>query len=520
MVPTVLERSSWIDRERPIRLYRFDDKDKHKTIRLTYKMGSNDYWGVQESNWEDAPVLGSRNFVRNIGGRRYELFYNGPHLHMVVLNRKGATYWVVNTLLDRLSNETMLAIAKGLRPINKVPRPSQLVGAAPHGRGRVRSDRRERLPSTRRRLRCRLRRPRHRRLLRRARPLGRRPRRAPRADRGAAARRGADLRARARGADRAERRAAHASRRDVGEAIDGADFVYIAVGTPPTYSGDADLSAVWTVIDELPAIDRRCVVVMKSTVPVGTGLKVRHRLDERGLDAGRLRLEPRVHRRGNRGQGLPPPRPDRRRRVPRRGRRRRRGAARGHRGPGRALRRRLGGDDQAGGQRRADDADLVHQRDRERLRGDRRRRRARRRGHRPRPPDRPELPAGRDRLRRLLLPQGLAGAEAIGSELGLPLPAAQRRDRGERAAEAPRDRQAPQPPRLAARTSASRCSGSRSSRTPTTCARRRASSSRAGCSPRAPTCVAWDPVVDGHDLHGVEIADTPGGGGASAPTRS
>jgi UDPglucose 6-dehydrogenase len=70
---------------------------------------------------------------------------------------------------------------------------------------------------------------------------------------------------------------------DVAEAIDGADFVYVAVGTPPTYSGDADLSAVWTVIDELPAIDRACIVVMKSTVPVGTGNKVRHRLDERGL---------------------------------------------------------------------------------------------------------------------------------------------------------------------------------------------------------------------------------------------
>ena len=39
---------------------------------------------------------------------------------MVVLRRKGANYWVVNTLLDRLSNETMLAIAKGLRPIAKV----------------------------------------------------------------------------------------------------------------------------------------------------------------------------------------------------------------------------------------------------------------------------------------------------------------------------------------------------------------------------------------------------------------
>ena len=70
---------------------------------------------------------------------------------------------------------------------------------------------------------------------------------------------------------------------DVAEAIDGADFVYVAVGTPPTYSGDADLSAVWTVVDELPAVDHRIVVAMKSTVPVGTGEKVRHRLDQRGL---------------------------------------------------------------------------------------------------------------------------------------------------------------------------------------------------------------------------------------------
>jgi UDPglucose 6-dehydrogenase len=70
---------------------------------------------------------------------------------------------------------------------------------------------------------------------------------------------------------------------DVAEAIDRAEFVYVAVGTPPTYSGDADLSAVWTVIDELPDVDHRIVVAMKSTVPVGTGEKIRHRLDARGL---------------------------------------------------------------------------------------------------------------------------------------------------------------------------------------------------------------------------------------------
>jgi UDPglucose 6-dehydrogenase len=70
---------------------------------------------------------------------------------------------------------------------------------------------------------------------------------------------------------------------DVAEAVRDADFLYVAVGTPPTYSGDADLSAVWTVVDELRGVERRAVMVMKSTVPVGTGAKVRHRLDDRGL---------------------------------------------------------------------------------------------------------------------------------------------------------------------------------------------------------------------------------------------
>jgi len=71
---------------------------------------------------------------------------------------------------------------------------------------------------------------------------------------------------------------------DVGEVADGADFLFVCVDTPPTYSGDADLSRVWTVVDELPRLDERTVLVMKSTVPVGTGEKVRVGLDARGLD--------------------------------------------------------------------------------------------------------------------------------------------------------------------------------------------------------------------------------------------
>ncbi|HEX9381315.1 MAG TPA: UDP-glucose/GDP-mannose dehydrogenase family protein [Gaiellaceae bacterium] len=65
--------------------------------------------------------------------------------------------------------------------------------------------------------------------------------------------------------------------------VAAADVLFICVQTPPTYSGDADLSFVWTALDDLPRVDQRQILVMKSTVPVGTGEKVRAALEARGL---------------------------------------------------------------------------------------------------------------------------------------------------------------------------------------------------------------------------------------------
>ena len=69
---------------------------------------------------------------------------------------------------------------------------------------------------------------------------------------------------------------------DAGDLVD-ADILFICVQTPPTYSGDADLSYVWTALDDLPSGGRHQILVMKSTVPVGTGEKVRAALEARGL---------------------------------------------------------------------------------------------------------------------------------------------------------------------------------------------------------------------------------------------
>ena len=116
--PTVLERSSYPDTlpsDVPARVYPIANG---KTgLRLVYHTAGNEFWGIEETNFTSAPVLADRSFQHNLGGREFQLYYNGAHLHMIVLNANGASYWVVNTLLDSLSNETMIAIAKGLKPV-------------------------------------------------------------------------------------------------------------------------------------------------------------------------------------------------------------------------------------------------------------------------------------------------------------------------------------------------------------------------------------------------------------------
>jgi UDPglucose 6-dehydrogenase len=60
------------------------------------------------------------------------------------------------------------------------------------------------------------------------------------------------------------------------ESIKGADIAFIAVGTPPGEDGSADLKYVLAVARGIGEnIDSYCVVVTKSTVPVGTAAKVR-----------------------------------------------------------------------------------------------------------------------------------------------------------------------------------------------------------------------------------------------------
>jgi len=71
------------------------------------------------------------------------------------------------------------------------------------------------------------------------------------------------------------------------ELLEDSEILFVAVDTPPTHSGDADLSRVMGLVEELgrTGAGDRHVVVMKSTVPVGTGERVRAAMDAHGLRA-------------------------------------------------------------------------------------------------------------------------------------------------------------------------------------------------------------------------------------------
>lgn len=64
---------------------------------------------------------------------------------------------------------------------------------------------------------------------------------------------------------------------DMDELLNGARLLFVCVDTPPTYSGDADLSRVRSVVEDLSA-DGDHVLIMKSTVPAGTGASIRREL--------------------------------------------------------------------------------------------------------------------------------------------------------------------------------------------------------------------------------------------------
>src|SRR5439155_8252423 len=118
MVPHKIARYSELSAEEGVRAFK-PLKNQHE-VALTFEVGqTSEYWQIEESTWKTAPILQSPSFSFIRKGQRYQVYTSGGAVQRIALVTPQATYWVSNTILNELSNSTMLAIPDGVpgRPL-------------------------------------------------------------------------------------------------------------------------------------------------------------------------------------------------------------------------------------------------------------------------------------------------------------------------------------------------------------------------------------------------------------------
>ena len=118
MVPHKIAEGSVISDSEGVRGFK-PLKNQHE-VALTFNLaGTYKYWQIEESTWNSAPILQNPSFVLHHRGQTYFVYTTGGAIQMVALRTPRATYWVSNTILNELSNSTMIAIAESLRPLRR-----------------------------------------------------------------------------------------------------------------------------------------------------------------------------------------------------------------------------------------------------------------------------------------------------------------------------------------------------------------------------------------------------------------
>jgi LCP family protein required for cell wall assembly len=104
----------------PPRVYKLRGTDgrRYGAYRMVLQTSrSGEYYGLQGMNWQNPPILEGVTDSRTIGGREYDLAFDGDRVRLVAWHTKKAVYWISNTLLLSLDAKQMLAIARSVRAL-------------------------------------------------------------------------------------------------------------------------------------------------------------------------------------------------------------------------------------------------------------------------------------------------------------------------------------------------------------------------------------------------------------------
>jgi polyisoprenyl-teichoic acid--peptidoglycan teichoic acid transferase len=103
------------------RVYHFTNPDKEPldAYKMVLQLPQGDYFGIQGiRDWSDPPILSNPSETRKIKGRDYDIYLDGDRVRLIAWHQGDNSYWVNNSLLQTLTNDQMLGIA---RSIGKVP---------------------------------------------------------------------------------------------------------------------------------------------------------------------------------------------------------------------------------------------------------------------------------------------------------------------------------------------------------------------------------------------------------------
>jgi LCP family protein required for cell wall assembly len=103
------------------RAYDIFDRGGHKfrAYRIVIKTEDiGQYYGIEGTTWSGPPILDNPSERRKMGGRTYELFFDGSRLRLVSWRSGKAVYWISNTLLHTLTNAQMLGLARSVSKIS------------------------------------------------------------------------------------------------------------------------------------------------------------------------------------------------------------------------------------------------------------------------------------------------------------------------------------------------------------------------------------------------------------------
>jgi LCP family protein required for cell wall assembly len=107
--------------EQPARAYDLRDQGqrlRHAYVAVWRANTLGGYYDFEGTDWQKPPLIAHPNEQRKIKGVTYMIFTDGSHIHLIAWRKGHMVYWLTNTLLEDLSNEQMLAIARSAKPLH------------------------------------------------------------------------------------------------------------------------------------------------------------------------------------------------------------------------------------------------------------------------------------------------------------------------------------------------------------------------------------------------------------------